>query len=75
MLTTTESDLISTLPNVAMVSPEYSSRKQVIYMDNNAQESVYGVTPAYLQVHNSVVQYGSFITQKNVDDVDKVAVI
>ena len=75
VLTLAESDLVSTLPNVAMVSPEYSSRKQVIYMDNNAQESVYGVMPSYLQVRNSIVAYGSFITKKNVDNVDKVAVI
>ncbi len=75
VLTLTESDLIGALPNVAMVSPEYSSRKQVIYMNNNAQESVYGVMPSYLQVRNSTVAYGSFITKKNVDNIDKVAVI
>gem|GEM_PF-3719027 len=71
----TESDLISKLANVAIVSPEYSSRGQFIYLSNNAQETVYGVMPSYLQVRNSSVAYGSFITQKNVDDVDKVAVI
>jgi len=75
VLTTTESDLISTLPNVSMVSPEYSSRGQFIYLSNNAQETVYGVMPSYLQVRNSTVAYWSFITQRNVDNVDKVAVI
>jgi hypothetical protein len=58
-----------------MVSPEYSSRGQFIYLSNNAQETIYGVIPSYLQVRNSSVAYGSFITQKNVDNVDKVAVI
>ncbi len=75
VLTIIESDLIGKLPNVAMVSPEYSSRGQFIYMNNNAKETVYGIMPSYLQVRNSAVAYGSFITQKNVDDVDKVAVI
>lgn len=75
VLTITESDLISTLPNVAMVSPEYSSRWQVIYLNNNAQESIYGVMPSYLQVRNSSVAYWSFITKKNINNVDKVAVI
>ena len=75
VLTITESDLIGTLPNVAMVSPEYSSRGQFIYLSNNAQETVYGVMPSYLQVRNSTVEYWSFITQRNVDNVDKVAVI
>lgn len=75
VLTLTESDIISKLPNVAMVSPEYSSRGQFIYLNNNAQETVYWVMPSYLHVRNSTVAYGSFITQKNIDDVDKVAVI
>ena len=75
VLTLTESDLIATLPNVSLVSPEYSSRGQFIYLSNNAQETVYGVMPSYLKVRNWIVEYWSFITQKNVDNVDKVAVI
>lgn len=75
VLTTTEADIITKLPNVAAVSPEYGSRKQAIYESENMQVSVYGVIPSYLTVRNSSVEYGSFISSQNVDKVDKVAVI
>ena len=75
VLTLDESDLIATLPNIKAVSPEYSSRKQVIYGSNNMQASIYGVSPSYLEVRNATVEYGAFISKSNVDNVDKVAVI
>ena len=70
-----ESDIIKQLPNIKAVSPEYSARRQVVYKDNNMQASIYGVTPDYLTVRNSTVQYGSFFTQANIDNIDKVAVL
>ncbi len=75
VLTMTESDIIAKLPHVGAVSSEYSSRWQAIYLSQNMQVSVYGVIPSYLTVRNSSVQYGAFISQQNVDNVDKVAVI
>lgn len=75
VLTITESDIIAKLPNVGAVSPEYSSRWQAIYLSQNMQVSVYWVLPSYLTVRNSSVQYGAFISQQNLDNVDKVAVI
>jgi putative ABC transport system permease protein len=71
----TEADIVEKLPNVAAISPEYSSRGQAIYGANNMQVSVYGVIPSYLTVRNSTVEYGAFISQQNVNNVDKVAVI
>jgi putative ABC transport system permease protein len=47
----------------------------VVYKENNMQASVYGVAPDYLIVRNSSIAYGSFITQENIDNIDKVAVI
>ncbi|AHB40915.1 hypothetical protein P148_SR1C00001G0100 [candidate division SR1 bacterium RAAC1_SR1_1] len=75
VLTLEESDLIAMLPNIKAVSPEYSNRQQIVYLSNNMQASIYGVTPGYLEVRNSVVEKGSFITQSNVDNIDKVAVL
>ncbi|MFA6255775.1 MAG: ABC transporter permease [Candidatus Absconditabacterales bacterium] len=75
VLTTEEADIVAKLPNIAAVSPEYGSRKQAIYGANNMQVSVYGVEPSYLTVRNSRVEYGAFISQQNVNNVDKVAVI
>jgi len=75
VLTIAEAELVAKLPDIAAVSPEYSSRKQAIYSSENMQVSVYGVRPSYLTVRNSSVQYWSFITQQNLDNIDKVAVI
>lgn len=75
VLTLEESDLVATLPNVKAVSPEYSSRQQIVYLSNNMQASVYWVAPWYLEVRNSAVEKWSFITQSNVDNIDKVAVL
>ena len=75
VLTLNEADLIKKLPNIKAVSPEYSARRQVVYKDNNMQASIYGVTPDYLTVRNSSVQYWAFITQANIDNIDKVAIL
>ncbi len=75
VLSLDEAELIKWLPNVKAVSPELSSRKQIVYKENNMQASVYGVAPDYLIVRNSSIAYGSFITQENINNIDKVAVI
>lgn len=75
VLTLEESDLIANLPDVKAVSPEYSSRQQIVYLANNMQASVYGVSPGYLEVRNSAVEKWSFITESNVKNIDKVAVL
>ncbi|MBU0626669.1 ABC transporter permease [Patescibacteria group bacterium] len=67
--------MIEKLPDILAVSPEYSSRQQAIYLAQNMQVSVYGVVPSYLVVRNSSIEYGSFISDQNVTNVDKVAVI
>ena len=75
VLTLDEADFIAQLPDIKAVSPEFSSRKQVVYKSNNMQASIYWVAPSYLEVRNSSVEYWSFISQENVDNIDKVAVI
>lgn len=75
VLTLEESELIASLPNVKAVSPEYSNRQQVVYLANNMQASIYGVSPDYLEVRNSAVEKWSFISESNVKNIDKVAVL
>ena len=75
VLTLEESELVSQISWVVEVSPEYNSRQQVVYLANNMQASIYGVWPGYLKVRNSEIERGSFITQSNVDNIDKVAVL
>ncbi len=57
------------------IEPELSSRQQIIAGNQNTNTSVIGTVPAYLEVRNSSVAYGSFITEENLTNVDKVAVL
>ncbi len=52
-----------------------SSQKQVIYGSKNTNVSIYGVLPTYGTVNNTTVTLGTFITENNNTNRDKVAVI
>lgn len=67
-----ESEEITTIANVA---PEYSSRSQVIYGRNNTNTQVAGVTAVYAQVRKIELSAGSFITDRQVEAISKVAVL
>jgi putative ABC transport system permease protein len=74
-LTPDDAAAIGSVENVAAVAPEVSGRYQVIYRTNNANTSVMGTTPAYLQVRNVQVATGDFFTDTDVADSNLVAVI
>lgn len=65
----------SSITTVQKVSPEYTSRGQVIAGKNNTNTQIIGSTPAYLDVHNVTIASGSFITLADVDSMRKVAVV
>ena len=60
---------------IAAVSPEISRRTQVTTGKTNTNVQVVGATPTYPQVHKFTINTGSFITQRDVDTVTKVAVV
>ncbi|MGB9592971.1 MAG: ABC transporter permease [Anaerolineae bacterium] len=62
-------------PSVAAVAPEASTFGQVVYLSNNINTQITGVTPEYEQVRNMPVEYGSFITEQHVAARSPVAVI
>ena len=66
------SQQITTVKNV---SPEYSRRAQVVAGRNNTNTQILGVTPAYAEVRKVGISLGSFITQHDVDGLNKVAVL
>ncbi len=75
-LTPEDATAIATqVQNVEAVAPEISGRYQIIYKANNANTSVIGTTPAYMQVRNLQVANGSFFTDTDVTDSNLVAVI
>jgi len=57
------------------IEPESSSRQQLIYGSQNTSTSVVGTTTDYPSVRNVTVEYGSFFTEKNLTNADKVVVL
>jgi len=66
------SEQITTVKNV---SPEFSRRAQVVAGRNNTNTQILGATPEYAEVRKVGVSSGSFITQRDIDSVSKVAVL
>ena len=63
------------ITGLAGIAPVYSGRMQAIAGSANSNVTVHGITPDYRTVRDVSVQYGSFITEKNVTNIEKVAVI
>jgi putative ABC transport system permease protein len=63
------------LSTVSLVSPEYSSRYQVVAGDANTNTTIYGVKAAYSIIHNIKVSSGRFITDSDYNSNAHVAVV
>ena len=61
--------------NVVSVVREVSSRQQVVAASTNTNTTVLGAEPLYLSVRNVSIDEGNFISDQNVTNGDKVAVI
>ena len=57
------------------VSPELSGRYQIISKGKNTSTSVLGSTPSYPLVRNIEIDEGNFITDQNIKNLSKVAVL
>jgi len=77
-LTLEDADAIKTslqITTIQNVSPELSRRAQVTTGANNVNTQIIGVTPVYADVHKVIVSSGSFISQRDVTGMTKVAVV
>ena len=77
-LTLDDAHAIMTDPSVntvKSVSPEVSRREQVTAGRNNTNTQVIGVVDVYDDVRSIQMQYGNFITKRDVDALAKVAVV
>ncbi|MDO8575574.1 MAG: ABC transporter permease [bacterium] len=75
-LTEADAVAISTeLPLVKAVAPELSGRYQVTSKGKNTNTSVIGTNSAYTSVRNVEIDEGSFITEQNLKNLSKVAVL
>ncbi len=66
------SNRITTVNSVAM---EYSSRSQVLYLRNNTNSQIIGVTAGYERLRNIEVSNGAFISETDNTTLQKVAVL
>lgn len=75
-LTVADEDAIAAqVSNVSAVSGEFSSRFQVAAAGANTNTTVDGVDAAYASIRNITMDQGSFITDDQSTNLDKVAVI
>lgn len=75
-LTVPDADAIaSQVSNVVGIVREVSSRQQVIAASTNTNTTVLGAEPLYLSVRNVAINEGNFISDQNVTDGAKVAVL
>jgi putative ABC transport system permease protein len=63
------------LPAVAAVAPQVQAFGQAVYMGNNVNTQVIGVTPAYETVRNQTVESGEFLNDSHVTGRSSVVVL
>ena len=63
------------ISGVKAVAPQVSSRQQITIKGNNTNASILGTTADYLVARNIELASGSFITEKNVKSLSKVAIL
>ncbi|MCL4486703.1 MAG: ABC transporter permease [Chloroflexi bacterium] len=74
-LTLEDAQALDGLSNIVAVSPEADSFGQLVYLGNNDQARIIGVTPDYLNVMNGTVAEGQFVSSANVNAREPVAVL
>ena len=75
-LTIEDSDAImNQISNISGVAPEATGRYQVTAKGTNTNTSVVGTVPAYTTVRNLEIDDGTFVTDANVRNGAKVAII
>ncbi len=74
-LTLKDAEAIASAPSVVGVSPQTSGRVQAVYLSQNTNSELLGVTPSYLWVNNFELADGEFISDANVTARSTVVVL
>jgi putative ABC transport system permease protein len=74
-LTQQDANALEGLPNVVTVVPEVDGRAQVVYMGNNSNVRLVGITPDYQTMSNLTLADGAFISEDNVAARSPVVVL
>ncbi len=67
--------IASQVQNIAAVAPEDDAREQVIYESQNTNTQITGTEPDYTQVRNVQIAEGSFLSDADIQGLNKVAVL
>jgi putative ABC transport system permease protein len=65
----------SQVTNIQAVSPEFSSRYQVVYQSQNSNTTVYGTNTSYPAIRNVTLSQGAYFTDMQMRDYSKVAIL
>lgn len=74
-LTMEDAEAIEEIESVEAVAPEISRSYQVVAGSSNTNTRVLGTTPSYTQVKKIEVETGSFVSDQNLQNSSKVAVL
>jgi len=77
-LSSEDAKALQTSPQVTTVknvSPEFSRRAQVTTGRKNTNTQILGVTPSYMEVRKVSITSGSFISERDVESMTKVAIL
>lgn len=74
-LTIDDANALVGLPDVVGVAPTVDSFGQIVYLGNNANARILGVTPEYIDTMNASVADGDFISAANVTGRSAVVVL
>jgi len=74
-LTLKDADAITSLASISAVAPEVSGRYQITYKGTNTNAQVKGTVGAYATVKNVSVAEGTFLSDQNEKEMQKVVVI
>jgi putative ABC transport system permease protein len=74
-LTVDDTQALTTLNNIAAIAPELDGRYQIVATAGNTNVSVIGTTSSYTAVRNIQTSEGSFVTDQDVQNATRVAVL
>ncbi len=63
------------ITTISFVSAEYQTRSQIIAGRNNTNTQVIGTTPDYVKIRNLELDFGSFLTDRHLTSLSRVAIL
>lgn len=67
--------ILKDCPSVLEVAPTVSESKQLVFSNQNWSTAVYGITPSYLRIKDWDVDDGRIITEEDIKNSTKVALL